>query len=209
MGDVADYIKRLRAIREKIEPLDLPAYAYGHNPLRPPSAEERVREDESYRLTAKYANLHMLLGELLAEYPDFARAGGVPDLIPGTRIAPDVRWLMAFQGIMGRPYMDRFGANDAAAIDKLIKAIEPQQEQLNTADAIEPPSPKKRGRPSPSEKEKAEDRRIVEAWETGHYRTYRELARELNSKPRLIEMAIDRHRSRKKSTEEMPPESRQ
>jgi hypothetical protein len=42
------------------------------------------------------------------------------------------------------------------------------------------------------------DRRIAEAWDSGHYPTYEDLANELGMDKRDIERALDRHRKRSK-----------
>jgi hypothetical protein len=63
----------------------------------------------------------------------------------------------------------------------------------------QPAAPRKRGRPPTADQQ--EDRKIFEAWDTGNYPTYAHLARELNSKPKLVEMAVDRHRKRRPPTE--------
>lgn len=41
-----------------------------------------------------------------------------------------------------------------------------------------------------------QDKRIWDAWHTGRYQEYAELARELRLRPREVERAIDRHRKR-------------
>lgn len=42
------------------------------------------------------------------------------------------------------------------------------------------------------------DRRIAEAWASGNFPTYEELARELNMKTRVVKLALERHRNRQR-----------
>lgn len=56
---------------------------------------------------------------------------------------------------------------------------------------------RKRGRPAANTDAK-EDERIYNAWKTGCYRTYGELAPELGKHKRDVELAIDRHEKRLK-----------
>jgi len=56
-------------------------------------------------------------------------------------------------------------------------------------------SKKKRGRPTNTD-DHAADRRIYEAWKTGQYKTYKELAREKIMDEKAIRLALHRHRAR-------------
>jgi hypothetical protein len=54
----------------------------------------------------------------------------------------------------------------------------------------------RRGRPA--DRDAAEDQRIADAWATGHYRDYAELARHFQRTERQVKLAIDAHRKRRK-----------
>ena len=59
--------------------------------------------------------------------------------------------------------------------------------------------PKSKRRPGrPSDTDHAKDRQIAEAWETGLYAAYSELAKVLGMTPRRVKLSIGRHRKRVK-----------
>ena len=63
-----------------------------------------------------------------------------------------------------------------------------------TSKKSSPTRKKKGGRPSDTDHDA--DRRIYEAWKTGQYKTYKELAREKGVKRRTIVLALQRHKAR-------------
>jgi len=65
------------------------------------------------------------------------------------------------------------------------------------ANSVEPPlaiQKKPRGRPADTDVK--EDERIYDAWQTGQYKSYADLANALNKKRREVDLAIDRHEKR-------------
>ena len=63
---------------------------------------------------------------------------------------------------------------------------------------------KKETRGRPSDTDHDADRRIYEAWKTGQYKTYEDLAREKGVKGRDIELALNRHHKRLKRSPPTP-----
>lgn len=56
--------------------------------------------------------------------------------------------------------------------------------------------PKRRGRPADTDAQA--DAKLAEAWDTGHYQTYDQLGQEKGMSGRDVELAIDRHRKRRR-----------
>jgi hypothetical protein len=55
---------------------------------------------------------------------------------------------------------------------------------------------RKRGRPEDKTIDREQDKRIMDAWRSGHWRTFEELANELQLKTREVELAIGREKKR-------------
>jgi hypothetical protein len=96
--------------------------------------------------------------------------------------------------------------SSALAIDAIESKL--NQDPSRGVKDLEANRPKARrpgGRPSDTDHKK--DKRVAEAWDSGNYSTYAELARELKMSPKDVEYAIWRHRKRqpprrKKSNQE-------
>jgi len=58
------------------------------------------------------------------------------------------------------------------------------------------PRRQKRGRPADTDQK--QDRRIVDAWKSGEYKSYEDLARALGLARRDVELACERERKRRK-----------
>ena len=82
--------------------------------------------------------------------------------------------------------------------EALQTALEKTPVAPNKADPIAAPAeqPTKGNRGRRLESDPKEDERIYNAWKTGSYRKYEDLARELGLPKRTVELAIDRHEKR-------------
>jgi hypothetical protein len=56
---------------------------------------------------------------------------------------------------------------------------------------------RRRGRPQDKTIDPEQDRRILDAWETGNYHNFKELAQAFNLEEREVKLAIDRERKRR------------
>jgi len=61
---------------------------------------------------------------------------------------------------------------------------------------LEVDKPKRRKPGRPTDTDPKADKRIFDAWNTGQYKTYEDLARKLGLKKRDVKLVIDRHRRR-------------
>ena len=85
--------------------------------------------------------------------------------------------------------------NDASAVSKWSAIV-----LLDALRKLKPAAPSpalaKRCAGRPVETDPARDRRLFEAWHTGSYRTFEQLARAMNLTDRQVRLAIDRHKKR-------------
>ncbi len=84
-----------------------------------------------------------------------------------------------------------------AEVRKGLTLLASQSEQ-GPKDKFPKQKRRKRGRPSDTDPKK--DKRLYDAWQTGHYNTFSDLAREKRMEKRDVKLAIDRHRHRLKRT---------
>jgi hypothetical protein len=112
-------------------------------------------------------------------------------------------FLRGYADVPGFPGETEHGSDVESALARLLNWLANKIWQEDaaangamSAESGKTPTPKKRGRPKVTDAK--QDKRIVDAWATGSYKRYEELARELGLKKVDVGTAIDRHRHRRR-----------
>jgi hypothetical protein len=91
--------------------------------------------------------------------------------------------------------IDNLFLRSAAALEWIVAKI--ARGDIRHSAPIEVAEPRRPRRGRPADTNQKEDRRVADAWRSGAYATYEDLARALNKTKREVELALDRDRKRR------------